>query len=132
VLSRLAGTATETVLIVEDEDAVRKLVAATLAQDGYQLLTASSADEAVERARAAGHAIDLLLTDATMPGRSGIELAKELLAKQPGLAVIVMSGYLHTGDDLQAVGGAEIMLHKPFTPHELRARVRQVLDRRVP
>src|SRR6185503_17237526 len=83
----------ETLMIVEDEEAVRNLVASALRHDGYQLLLASSAEEAIEMADAHEGPIDLLLTDAMMPGKSGMELADLMSARRPGLPVIIMTGY---------------------------------------
>jgi two-component system cell cycle sensor histidine kinase/response regulator CckA len=83
----------ETVLVVEDESAVRNLVMSSLRTDGYRLLMACSAEEALELAGGFADPIHLLLTDAIMPGRSGIELAGLLVAKRAGLRVIIMSGY---------------------------------------
>jgi two-component system cell cycle sensor histidine kinase/response regulator CckA len=120
---------TATVLIVEDEPAVRNLVASTLKAEPYQLLLAQSAEEALEIAAGHGGQIDLLLTDAIMPGKSGIELANALVRSRPGLPVIIMSGYT---DETLNVTGLEhevVLLHKPFTPRELRQRIRDVLAR---
>jgi two-component system cell cycle sensor histidine kinase/response regulator CckA len=119
----------ETLLIAEDEPAVRKLVASALRNDGYQLLLASSAEEALVMADAHNGTIDLLLTDAMMPGKSGLELASLLAETRPGLPVIVMSGY--TQEDLSVSGFSQPigLLQKPFTPKELRRRIREVLDR---
>ena len=73
--------------------------------------------------------IDLLLTDAMMPGKSGVELADLMIARRPGLPVIIMSGY--TEDTLEVAGhsGPVTLLQKPFTPRELRRRIREALDR---
>jgi DNA-binding response OmpR family regulator len=116
-------------MIVEDEPAVRNLVASALRHDGYQLLLASSAEEAAEMAAAHEGPIDLLLTDAMMPGKSGVELADLMIARRPGLPVIIMSGY--TEETLEVAGhqGPVALLQKPFTPRELRRRIRDVLDR---
>jgi PAS domain S-box-containing protein len=121
----------ETLLIVEDETAVRNLVASSLRNEGYRLLLAASADEALAIVDAHRGAIDLLLTDAIMPGQSGIELARTLVARQPGLPVILMSGY--TEETLPAEGDLDppmTLLPKPFTPRDLRQRIRAVLDKR--
>ncbi|HEY2906990.1 MAG TPA: PAS domain S-box protein [Vicinamibacterales bacterium] len=120
---------TATLLVVEDEPSVRNLVASTLKAEPYQLLLAKSAEEALEIASGHEGAIDLLLTDAIMPGRSGIELANELVASRAGLPVIIMSGYT---DETLNVTGLEhevVLLHKPFTPRELRQLIRDVLAR---
>jgi two-component system cell cycle sensor histidine kinase/response regulator CckA len=119
----------ETLLIVEDEPAVRNLVASSLRNDGYRLLIASSAEEALVLADAHDGTIDLLLTDAIMPGKSGLELANLMASRRPGLPVIVMSGY--TEDDLSVSRQSPPVgvLQKPFTPRDLRRRIREVLDR---
>ena len=119
----------ETLLIVEDEPSVRNLVASALRHDGYHLLLASCAEEALTVADAHDGPIDLLLTDAMMPGRSGVELANLMAARRPGMPVIIMSGY--TEETLAVPGLTEpiALLQKPFTPRELRRRIRDVLDR---
>ena len=122
--------AATTLLVVEDEDAVRALVATTLAHEGYRVLQASSAEEALGLADVSS--IDLLLTDAVMPGTSGIELARSLLTQRPHLPVVVMSGFT---EDVVAPAGlpsAVSVLQKPFSPSELRVRIRETLDRRLP
>ena len=119
----------ETLMVVEDEAAVRNLVASALRHDGYQLLLATSAEEALRLDQEHTGPIDLLLTDAIMPGKSGIELASAMTARRPGLPVIIMSGY--TEETLSA-GPLEkpiSLLQKPFTPRELRRRIRDMLDR---
>jgi len=122
-------TGTETLLVVEDETAVRNLVASALRHDGYQLLLASSAEEALKLVEAHSGQIDLLLTDAIMPGKSGLELANMMVAKQPGLPVIVMSGYTEENLSISGLTEPPAMLQKPFTPRDLRRRIREVLDR---
>ena len=119
----------ETLLVVEDEPAVRNLVASSLRNDGYELLLATSAEQALEIAEAHDGKIDLLLTDAIMPGRSGIELAKMLVAQRPGLPVMLMSGYTEESLPFDAFEQPMTLLQKPFTPRELRRRLREILDR---
>jgi two-component system, cell cycle sensor histidine kinase and response regulator CckA len=119
----------ETLLVVEDEPAVRNLVASSLRNDGYELLLATSAEQALEMAEAHDGKIDLLLTDAIMPGRSGIELAKMLVAQRPGLPVMLMSGYTEESLPFDAIEQPLTLLQKPFTPRELRRRLREILDR---
>src|SRR5262245_60361629 len=119
----------ETLLISEDEPAVRNLVASALRNDGYKLLLAASAEEALAIADAHRGAIDLLLTDAMMPGRSGVELAAILVERYPRLRAIIMSGYT---EETLPVGDGSVrvaMLQKPFTPRDLRRRIRDALDR---
>jgi PAS domain S-box-containing protein len=125
------GRGSETLLVVEDETAVRKLVASALKHDGYHLLLASSAEEAIAVADGYDGTIDLLLTDAIMPGKSGLELANLMVARRPGLSVVVMSGY--TEDNLEISGLVEpvSLIQKPFTPNDLRRRIREALNRRT-
>jgi two-component system cell cycle sensor histidine kinase/response regulator CckA len=119
----------ETLMIVEDEPSVRSLVASALRHDGYRLLIASSAEEALTQAGAHDGPIDLLLTDAMMPGKSGVELASLLTAQRPGLPVIIMSGYTEDTLDVPGLKEPIPLLQKPFSPRELRRRIREVLDR---
>jgi CheY-like chemotaxis protein len=120
----------ETLLIVEDEELVRNLVASALRHDGYKLLLASSAEQALQIAESHEGPIDLLLTDAIMPGKSGIELANTLLANRPKLPVIVMSGYTEETLPVTGLDKTISLLQKPFTPRDLRERIRQLLNRR--
>jgi two-component system, cell cycle sensor histidine kinase and response regulator CckA len=119
----------ETLLIAEDEPSVRSLVASSLRRDGYRLLIAASAEEALTTAQAHDGPIDLLLTDAMMPGKSGVELASLMRTQRPGIPVILMSGY--TEETLNVPSSKEPieLLQKPFSPRELRRRIREVLDR---
>jgi CheY-like chemotaxis protein len=117
----------ETVLLVEDEDAVRAGVARLLREHHYDVLCAGDAEDAEQRADATGD-IRVLLTDVIMPGLSGPALATRLRAKIPGLRVVYMSGY--TGDALMVhgVSDAEVLV-KPFDEDALLARLRKVLSR---
>jgi two-component system cell cycle sensor histidine kinase/response regulator CckA len=119
----------ETLLIVEDEPAVRNLVASALRHDGYRLLIAASAEEALTVADAHDGPIELLLTDAMMPGKSGVELATLMTARRPGIPVVIMSGYTDETLDVPGMKEPIALLQKPFTPRELRRRIREVLDR---
>jgi PAS domain S-box-containing protein len=127
--TQTATPASDTLLVVEDEQAVRALVSSTLSHEGYRVLPAASTKEALALAADAG-AIDLLLTDASMPGSSGLTLAKMLLATRPDLPVIIMSGYSEEMLDTTGLPASISILRKPFTPSELRARIRETLDRR--
>jgi signal transduction histidine kinase/CheY-like chemotaxis protein len=121
---------TETVLVVEDEAAVRELVQAMLALGGYRILVAAGGDEALRAAAAHDGPIDLLLSDVVMPGMNGRALAERLLAARPDMRVLFMTGY--TDDALVQHGvldGAFAMLPKPFTRQALIDAVRGALDR---
>jgi signal transduction histidine kinase len=119
----------ETILVVEDEESVRRLSCTLLEQLGYRVLEASSPKEAEDVFKDEGHSIDLLLTDVVMPGTPGPVLFKKLEASQPGLKVLLMSGYTDTG----IVRGGQLdagvaFLQKPFTAEDLARSVRAVLD----
>jgi PAS domain S-box-containing protein len=119
----------ETLLIVEDEPSVRNLVASSLRQEGFHLLLAASAEEALSIVDTFEGPIDLLLTDAIMPGKSGIELAAFMTTRSPGLRIIIMSGYTEETLSIPGGNGAVNLLHKPFTPRQLRQRIRDALER---
>jgi len=120
---------TGTILLVEDEAAVRSLVETILTGDGYNVLVADSAEDAVQLCRSQGAGIDVLLTDVVMPGVSGPELAKTLLLLQPGLRVIYMSGYAGEYLDGEGVGADRAaLLQKPFTAVALEEKIREMLQ----
>jgi PAS domain S-box-containing protein len=124
-----AQKGSETVLIVEDEEAVRALAGRTLLRDGYTVLEARSSEEALRLA--AGHAgpIHLLLTDVVMPGMSGQLLARRLAGPHPDMKVIYMSGYTDNAIVHHGVLEAGLtLLQKPFTPKAVARLVREVLD----
>jgi signal transduction histidine kinase len=118
----------ETVLLVEDEDPIRALLARTLQGNGYRVLLARDAEEALETARSAG-AIDLLVSDLVLPRRDGEELARELLGIRPSLPVLFLTGY--TDSSPPALDEAKGFLQKPFSSKALLGEVRRLLDRRV-
>ena len=118
---------TRTVLVVEDERSILNLVTASLKPDGYRLLSAASGPEALDLAASYEGSIDLIVTDAMMPGMTGIELVDQLLVTRPGLAVIVMSGYTLGSLGVPAPDRVILALQKPFTPNELRTMVRKAL-----
>jgi two-component system cell cycle sensor histidine kinase/response regulator CckA len=122
---------TETILLVEDADALRKLARSFLVDHGFQVMVASNGEEAVRVAERHGRPIDLLVTDVVMPGMNGRALADRLLAKQPKLKVLYISGY--TDSFIAGHGVLEegtFLLHKPFTEEVLIRKVRDVLDGR--
>jgi PAS domain S-box-containing protein len=120
----------ETVLLVEDEPAVREMTQAALQRHGYTVLPAASGAEALQIARANQGAIKVVLTDVVMPGMSGPQLVERLREEQPELAALFMSGY--TSDAVLRHGietGEADFLQKPFSTSALAAKLRQVLDR---
>jgi PAS domain S-box-containing protein len=125
-----AGGGSETILLVEDEDAVRAVARRVLEGAGYRVLAARHGAEALELAEVHEGGISLLLSDVIMPGMVGPVLAQQLVARHPGMRVLFMSG--HVGDVLRQVGlGGHQLLPKPFTLDSLRDAVRQVLDEAV-
>jgi two-component system, cell cycle sensor histidine kinase and response regulator CckA len=124
-----AGPGVETVLVVEDADGLRELAKRLLERQGYTVLLAADAAEALSIFdRTPG--IHVLLTDVVMPGASGPELTKQLIERQPGLKVIYMSGYTEDAITHHGVLNPGIdFLHKPFTSETLSRKLREVLDR---
>jgi DNA-binding NtrC family response regulator len=119
----------ETVLLVEDEETVRDLAAETLQQNGYQVLPAANAEEALAVCESYQEPIHLLLTDVVMPGMSGRQLAEKLCSRFPDLKVLYMSGYAENAISHHGVLDPGIaFLAKPFPINTLVNRVRQVLD----
>jgi PAS domain S-box-containing protein len=122
---------TETVLVVEDEEAVRLIVRRVLQEQGYAILEARDGNEALRVCAHRGDAIDLVLSDVIMPGMGGRELSRALAASRPALPILFMSGY---NDDGELAGtGGELgtgVLAKPFTSETLARYVREALDAR--
>ena len=119
----------ETILLVEDEEIVRKLIRDALRTSGYTVVEAGDGAQAIEICRARQEPVDLVVTDVAMPNMTGPELIERLLDSYPGLRVLFVSGYadgrfsqrttLKPGTDL---------LQKPFTPSKLAQKVRELLD----
>ncbi|HWZ85540.1 MAG TPA: response regulator, partial [Thermoanaerobaculia bacterium] len=123
----------ETILLVEDEDAVRGLTRRCLEASGYTVLQASNAEEALALAAGFDGRLDLLLTDVIMPGASGPELSRRLLERRPGTRVLYVSGYPDAAMASHvALDGGASFLPKPFTPEILARKVREILDAREP
>jgi PAS domain S-box-containing protein len=130
----LAGDAapgTETVLLVEDVDTVRALAREILRLNGYTVIEARHAREALLLSEAHRGPIHLMLTDVVMPGMSGGELARRLRTQRPATRVLYMSGY--TDDAIVRTGvldEGKAFLQKPFTPVQLARKIREVLENR--
>lgn len=128
-VTRVGPHGNETVLVVEDEDAVRTLVQVALEGKGYTVLTASDGKEALSRLNEFTNTIDLLVTDVIMPGLSGRELAEAARSMRPGLRVLYMSGYTDDALDRHGMQGTDNQfIQKPFTPLSLARRVREIFD----
>jgi CheY-like chemotaxis protein len=115
----------ETILLVEDEPAVRQLFSVALARAGYRVHEARNGQEALRVFDQHGDSIDLLLTDMRMPLMGGAELARQLRTRRRTLKLLCISGYAG-GSDLEFDGE---FLAKPFSRDELLAKIREVLDR---
>jgi PAS domain S-box-containing protein len=122
-------TGRETVLVVEDEEALRRVAERILQRDGYTVLVAGSGDEALALAEASKRPIDIIATDVVMPGLGGRELVSRLLAIHPDSKVLFMSGY--TDDAVLRHGVPEpgtAFLQKPFSGLSLTRKIREILD----
>ncbi len=119
----------QTVLVVEDSAGLRQLTARLLERQGYTVLLAANAEDAV-RIFESSPSIDLLLTDVVMPGASGPELVKQLVELRRGLKVIFMSGYTDEAIVHHGVLDPGIaFVQKPFSAETLGRKIREVLDR---
>jgi len=118
----------ETILLVEDEEAVRDLIRTVLTEHGYDVIPARDPEHAVKLATSYAREIHMLLTDVIMPGMSGRELADNVLLHRPGIRILFMSGYT---DNVITTGGmlekGLAFLQKPFSPNTLVQKVREVL-----
>jgi two-component system, cell cycle sensor histidine kinase and response regulator CckA len=118
----------KSVLVVDDEPEVRKLVGAMMAQFGYNVLTADSGEHALTLHRNHGGPFDLLIADVVAPGMSGPMLADKLTALEPEMKVLYISGYDHTQVvQKYVVEKGHALLIKPFTVAALRSKIEQLL-----
>jgi CheY-like chemotaxis protein len=128
---RLQGS--ETILLVEDEMALRDLIHESLRADGYRVLVATNGVEALQIVEQHQENIDLLVTDVIMPQMSGPELAQWLIARRPGIKVLYMSGY--TDDKLRSISISDpqvALIQKPFPLGSLGGKVRELLTEAKP
>ena len=130
LIAEAMSRGTETVLLVEDEDALRHATAEFLGLRGYTVLEAKDGEDALGVAANHGKAIDLAVTDVVMPRISGGQLAKELTTIRPATRVLFVSGYAgQTILDHKVFDVENNFLQKPFTLRQLASKVRAVLDR---
>lgn len=120
---------TETILIADDEEALREVTQRILTRNGYTVLTASSGAQAIELAASHVGTIDLVLTDVIIPAMQGPTIAKEVRKLRPDIRVVFMSGHAQPVLEAEAVLGTEFMpVEKPFDEPKLLQNVRKVLD----
>ena len=116
----------ETVLIVDDDQAVRETAGRMLAMNGYEVLYAADGKEGIELCRQKGDSIDLILLDQSMPRMSGQDVLAELRTSRPHLKVVIFTGF---AADIEEFAGADDLIEKPFSLSGLVDKVREVLDR---
>jgi two-component system, cell cycle sensor histidine kinase and response regulator CckA len=117
-----------TILVVEDAEAIRTMVCAMLAQQGYQCLEAADGVDALRVLDETAAPVHLVLTDVIMPRMTGAELGHHLLRLRPDLPIVFMSGYCDDPVVRDFKGMRLILLAKPFTAAALLEKVRQALD----
>jgi CheY-like chemotaxis protein len=117
----------ESVLLVEDDDQVRRATQRALKNLGYEVYSARNLGEALERVKFAPSAVSLLLTDVVLPGSDGVEVRHAIERTVPGIPVLFISGF---PDEVLGRHGVELeaVLPKPITPEALGRKVRQVID----
>jgi two-component system, cell cycle sensor histidine kinase and response regulator CckA len=118
----------ETILLVDDEEGVRKLCCAVLETSGYNVLEAENAQSALAVYDKNAHKVDLLLTDVVMRQMNGFQLGRALAERTPGLKILYMSGYRDQAGGTEPGQAPVTFLNKPFTPDALLTKVREVLD----
>lgn len=120
--------ASRMILLVEDEDTVRKVIERLLVKLGYGVVAASDAEEAIDLFEELDDVVDLVLTDVVMPGLTGVEMAQVLKRRRPDMKFLFTSGYTskELGSNPQAP--PEPFLPKPFSMEELSRSVREALD----
>jgi len=129
VLGPFDARSIETVLVVEDDDLVRRSVRAILRRSGYTVLEARSGGDALVVAERHAGSVHLLVTDIVMPNMGGRELGERLRATRPDLKVLFMSGYTSDEALRQEILDAEVpFIQKPFTPDALARKIREILD----
>jgi PAS domain S-box-containing protein len=124
------STGSETILVVEDQPALRELVRRVLEQKGYRVLEAPNGEQAVRVAESSVRPIQLVITDVVMPGMNARAMAERIRGTWPTARVLYMSGYHDDDVMLQSLASAKVdFLQKPFLPYDLAEKVRAVLER---
>jgi CheY-like chemotaxis protein len=123
------SSGTETLLIVENETAIRNLLQMALRKNGYTVLAAESGREALELVRVHAGPLDLLITDVMMPDMDGPELVRQLTTIRPETRTLFMSGYLDDALGEHGILPANVnFIQKPFSPRVIAQKVRDILD----
>ncbi len=118
-----------TILVIEDEDAIRDMLKATLAQSGFRVLTANGGKEALDLCETDSGAVDVLLTDIVMPGTSGTDLAGYLAVRYPKMRVVRMSGFTEAMLGESGLRRDDsLFLQKPFSREQLLTTIRAALE----
>lgn len=125
-MAKASQRAIRTILFAEDEPLLRELGETILSQAGYKVLTAGQPQQLLSFLDQYSGSIDLLLTDVAMPGLSGQELARLARVRWPGIRVLYTSGY--SNDELDGLMQDAGFLQKPFTPTELMAKVKKLIE----
>jgi two-component system cell cycle sensor histidine kinase/response regulator CckA len=125
-----SATGSETILVVEDQSALRELVRRVLEQKGYRVLEAPNGEQAVRVAESSARPVHLVITDVVMPGMNARAMAERIRGVWPSVRVLYMSGYHDDDVMLQSLATAKVdFLQKPFLPYDLAEKVRAVLER---
>jgi DNA-binding NtrC family response regulator len=126
------STPKKTILVVDDEPEIRKLVSAMLTPQGYQIILADTGEQAIKIFRKQAKDIDLLLTDVVAPGMAGPTLADQLTELKPDLRVLFMSGYENRQVvQKYVIERGSLFLTKPFTMKQLREKVEEAFKNKV-
>lgn len=120
----------ETILVVDDEELVRKIAVDVMTQQGFKVLEAASAIEALKLCEQTGEKVDLILTDLVMPKMNGPELVRKMAARNPHVRVVYMSGYTDDAvGHIETLEANEVFVQKPFMPKSLIGAVKDALGR---
>lgn len=120
------GLATERILLVDDEEVLRRLARSVLSRQGYEVVEASDPAEAIAIAARTPDSFDLILADVMMPGMRGYEMIGFIRPHQPRARVLYMSGY--AGEIADAADRVKPLLPKPFRPRQLLDEIRRIID----
>jgi two-component system cell cycle sensor histidine kinase/response regulator CckA len=127
------ATGAKTILVVDDVDLVRRIANRMLTREGYRVLEAADADEALGLLSKPGVKVDLVLLDVILPKRDGVALYADICVRWPGIPVVFMSA--HPAEILAASGQEDLtvpFLAKPFTSLEITSKLRDAITKRVP